>query len=201
MKYNFMKKSIKICKKCLCIFLCAIFISIFTSCSSESVKNGVSNVISSDTNDASETSATTTETNDVENKLQNITIDTNKGDIFNSDKTEKPMFINFWATWCGPCVGEMGEIQSTYEEYKDKVDFIMINCGESKDTIEGFLVDNKGAYTFPIGYDEDGAVSEKFSIMAIPTTYIVDKNKNISKKIVGSSTAETFKAEIEKVIK
>ena len=94
----------------------------------------------------------------------------------------------------------MGELQNVYEEYKDKVDFVMINCGETKETIENFLVENKGAYTFPIGYDEDNSISDKFNIMAIPTTFIVDKNKNISKKIVGANTYENFKNEIEKVI-
>lgn len=198
-----MKKEL-ISKNAIIIMICIMMASQILSCAKSSkevstkVETTMSVVVDDDKN-ASDIKNDNDEKNSGD-KLSNITIDTNKNVIFDSDKTEKPIFINFWATWCGPCVGEMGELQKVYEEYKNSVDFVMINCGETKETIENFLVENMGEYTFPIGYDEDNAISDKFNIMAIPTTFVVDKNKNISKKLVGANSYENFKNEIEKVL-
>ena len=69
---------------------------------------------------------------DMNNKMQNFSCELNNNQVFElyGRKNNKPVFINFWATWCGPCVGELPDLQKVYDEYKDKVDFVFINCGE-----------------------------------------------------------------------
>ena len=132
-------------------------------------------------------------------KMPNVKVETNKGTTFELNKTNKPVFINFWATWCPPCRMEMPGLQSLYEEYRDKVDFVMINLGETRETIEDFLVENE-LYTFPIGYDVNDTYGLRFGIIGIPTTYIIDKNKVISNYVVGARDEKQFKEYIEEVI-
>lgn len=131
--------------------------------------------------------------------MPNVVVDTNKGSKFDLSKAEKPVLINFWATWCPPCRGEMPGLQSLYEEYQSKIDFVMINIGETKETVEEFLKENK-IYTFPIGYDSDMALANSFKIMSIPTTFIVGKDKKIKNFIIGARAESDFKEFIENVI-
>ena len=133
-------------------------------------------------------------------KMPNVKVETNKGVAFDLNKTKKPVLINFWATWCPPCRMEMPGLQNLYEEFGDKVDFIMINLGETKDTIQDFLVENE-VYTFPIGYDETDSYGMKFSIVGIPTTYIIGKDKIIKNYIVGARDENQFREYLEEVIK
>lgn len=132
--------------------------------------------------------------------MPNVKVDTNKGSTFELNKTSKPVLINFWATWCPPCRMEMPGLQSLYEEYGDRIDFVMINLGETKETIQDFLVENE-LYTFPIGYDETNSYGDMFSIMAIPTTYIVGKDKVIKNYVIGAREERQFKEYIEEVLK
>lgn len=131
--------------------------------------------------------------------MPNVVIDTNKDLVFDLSKTTKPVLINFWATWCPPCRGEMPGLQELYEEYGHDIDFVLINLGESKEKIQDFLIEND-TYTFPIGYDQNQIYGDKFQIMAIPTTFIVGKDKILKNNIVGARPKEQFKEYIEKVI-
>lgn len=133
-------------------------------------------------------------------KMPNVKVETNKGIAFDLSKTKKPVLINFWATWCPPCRMEMPGLQALYEEFGDKVDFVMINLGETKATIQDFLVENE-VYTFPIGYDETDSYGMKFSIVGIPTTCIVGKDKILKNYIVGARSEDQFREYLEEVIK
>ena len=131
--------------------------------------------------------------------MPNIVIGTNKGTTFDLSKTDKPALLNFWATWCPPCRAEMPGLQNLYEEYGNKIDFVMVDLGESKEAVEDFLVENE-IYTFPIAYDIDNTYGFKFNITGIPTTYIIGKDKKIKNLIVGMRTDKQYKEFIEKVI-
>ncbi len=112
----------------------------------------------------------------------------------------KVVFLNFWASWCGPCKAEMPHMQKVHEEYKDKdVVILAVNITSSeKNGIEGvnsFLDENK--YTFPVLYDKDGAVANQYRVSGIPTTYILDKDGIIVNKVSGAISEERIKEEIE----
>ena len=132
--------------------------------------------------------------------MPNVKVETNKGVTFDLSKSKKPVLINFWATWCPPCRIEMPGLQNLYEEFGDKVDFVMINLGETKDTIQDFLVENE-VYTFRIGYDEANSYGMKFSIIGIPTTCIVGRDKILKNYIIGAREEDQFKEYLEEVIK
>jgi len=102
-----------------------------------------------------------------------------------SDFRGKVVFINFWASWCGPCVNEMPDIQKLSDAFPDDLVVLAINCSEKKDKVEKFISDN--GYTFNVGLDEDGAIQDKYPTMGIPYTLIIDAKGIISTTHLGAS--------------
>ncbi|MGN7818560.1 redoxin domain-containing protein [Chitinophaga sp. 22536] len=100
---------------------------------------------------------------------------------------DKIILIDFWATWCGPCMQEMPYLQQLYEAYKDnpKVVFMVVNSG-ARNTLadaQGWYGHKK--YTFPVYYNTDPDVGEKFRFNIIPATYIIDAKGNIRFSNIG----------------
>lgn len=120
-----------------------------------------------------------------------------------SDYKGKTVFLNFWATWCPPCRGEMPYIEELYKEYnKNKDDVVILgvaspNVGSegSQEEIEKFL-DEEG-HTFPTLFDEGGSQIYQYGISSFPSTFIIDKNGYIIQYVPGAMNKETMKALIE----
>ena len=111
---------------------------------------------------------------------------TNAGDTFTlSEQAGNVVLINFWATWCGPCVEEMPALQDLYEEYgdSDNVRIILINAGESSQTVHRFLSQN--GYTMPCIYDTDNTVNDQYGVMGIPYTVIFNKDGTVAETFEG----------------
>lgn len=104
-----------------------------------------------------------------------------------SDYRGKKVILNFWATWCPPCKAEMPHMQNFYEENKDKgVEILAVNLtnmDKGTDEVQKF-VDEYGL-TFIIPLDEEGVVGTTYQAFTIPTSYILDENGVIIKKVVG----------------
>jgi|MudIll2142460700_1097286.scaffolds.fasta_scaffold21764_2 thiol-disulfide isomerase/thioredoxin len=95
----------------------------------------------------------------------------------------KPVLINFWATWCAPCLLEMPNIQKYYEKYPGQFEVLAVNAGETERTVQRF-VDDLGV-NFKILLDPDGKIQELYRIKGYPTTYIVDKDGIIRFQHIG----------------
>src|SRR5699024_6244426 len=139
----------------------------------------------------------TKETTRVENP--DFPLENQNGELINmKDLQGKVVFINFWATWCPPCIVEMPDINDLYQEYKneDDVVFLMISLDRNFDTAKRFL-DRKG-FDFDI-HKANSAVPATFQTRGIPTTFVVDKNGNIAQKYVGARNYNTdeFKGILE----
>ncbi|PWE00425.1 TlpA disulfide reductase family protein [Marinilabilia rubra] len=92
------------------------------------------------------------------------------GDVVDlGDFEGKPVFLNFWATWCPPCIAEMPSIQDLYDEYKDEVAFVLISR-ESSNVINNFM--QKNEYTLP-SFSLKSRVPAIFETSTIPATYLI----------------------------
>ncbi|MCI6589089.1 MAG: redoxin domain-containing protein, partial [Clostridiales bacterium] len=89
-----------------------------------------------------------------------------------SDMRGKPVVVNFFASWCGPCKMEMPYFDECYAKYGDRVTFMMVNlCAFSNDTKEnGKQMVESGGWTFPVYFDTDGEAATTYAIRAMPTT-------------------------------
>lgn len=117
------------------------------------------------------------------------------GDTFEmADLQGKVILINFWATWCGPCVGEMPAFESLYKDYADNPDVAMIavDVEEKKKTVDYFVETN--GYTFPIAYDEEGKICKQYPTSGIPYTVVVGKDGYIKVIHLGAGDADTMYA-------
>lgn len=112
-----------------------------------------------------------------------------------SDYSGKPVFLNFWATWCGPCVREMPDIEKVKTEYGDELVVIAINGGELKEDVEAFI--SKKGFTFYIGVNERGDILEKYDSMYIPLSVFIDKDGIIRERKVGALSYEDMKNIVE----
>jgi len=93
-----------------------------------------------------------------------------------SDFRGKPVLLNFWASWCGPCQMEMPDFQKFYESHGDQVHFVIVNLTDGQqETVESAsaFIEEKG-YSFPVYYDTDIDAAAKYGVSAVPVSYFID---------------------------
>lgn len=96
---------------------------------------------------------------------------------------DKPVFINFWATWCAPCVLEMPNLQKYYEKYGDEFEILAINAGESEWDV-GQFVDDIGI-TFPVLLDPQSKITLEYKVQGYPTTFVLNSDGIIQAVHIG----------------
>jgi thiol-disulfide isomerase/thioredoxin len=102
----------------------------------------------------------------------------------------KVVFLNFWATWCGPCRVEMPGMEALHRRYREEgLEFVAVDIMEDGDRVRDFLKD-KG-YTFPVLLDTAGSVSSSYGIQAVPSTYILDRDGKIIFFALGARNWDT----------
>ena len=109
-----------------------------------------------------------------------------------SDFRGKPVLLNFWASWCGPCQMEMPDFQKYYESHGDKVNFVIVNLTDGQqETVESAsaFIAEKG-YTFPVYYDTDIDAAVKYGVNAVPVSYFIDAEGYFVAWAQGALTAD-----------
>lgn len=112
-----------------------------------------------------------------------------------SDYAGKPIVLNFWAHWCGPCQMEMPEFNAAYERLDGEVTFLMVH--EGADVEAGKEKVTEGGYTFPVVFDTDGMAGAIYGITAYPTTFFVDAEGNLQAYYMGAMDADLLQQGID----
>jgi thiol-disulfide isomerase/thioredoxin len=143
-----------------------------------------------------------------ENEEDRIMVDTNASELVNHIKSfegQKPVLVNYWATWCVPCVEEFPYIMELKEKYGDEFELVFVSGDfeEAKEEAKQFLKEQNVDFTtyYKVGSDNEfiNTVSETWS-GALPYTVIYNRDGSVSADWEGKAEYETFEEELLKAI-
>lgn len=122
----------------------------------------------------------------------------NKDRLELADSNNKVILVNFWATWCPPCLAEMPSLELLYRDYKDKVEFLFVSS-EDHQTVRNFL--DRKKYSIP-AYRPLSEAPEPLNGNTLPTTYLISKNGAIVIKKVGAAdwNSESVRQTIDELL-
>jgi peroxiredoxin len=111
----------------------------------------------------------------------------------------KPLYVNFFATWCGPCNEEAPSIVSLYDKYHAKgLEIVGIDDAENAHKALGFAADHK--FAFPILLDRNGSVASAYGAIGLPVHTFIDKHGNISTYRIGEMSPSEIEDAIKKIL-
>lgn len=104
-------------------------------------------------------------------------------EILLSDLRGRPVFLNFWATWCFSCLTEMPLLQQQADRYGDSAVVLGVNVGETPETAEVFATNFE--ISFPLALDQGTTVAQAYEIRPMPTSFVIDANGVITAVLPG----------------
>lgn len=120
-----------------------------------------------------------------------------------SDYIGKPIVLNFWASWCGPCQMEMPHFDEKYKELGNDVHFLMVNMTdgsqETLETAKAFV--EKSEYSFPVYFDTDIDAAMTYGVNSLPSTYFIDAEGHAIAMAQGMIDAATLQRGIDMISK
>ena len=127
---------------------------------------------------------------------------TGKQISFSEISKGKPVLVNFWATWCGPCIAETPDIVKINDEFKSKGALVIgISTDRDEDAlslVSGFVKEKNVTYQIVI---DNGDLEEAFGgLRGYPTSFYIDKNGKIVRKLLGLQSKEKFASEFEALL-
>lgn len=133
----------------------------------------------------------------------NFTVyDKDKQPVTLSSFVGKPIILNFWASWCGPCQSEMPDFEEIYNKYNGQIEFLMINLTdggrETLDTASDYI--KKQQFHFPVYYDLDMTASSTYFVSSIPQTFFINADGQIVSYAKGAMTKSAIEDQIKRIL-
>ena len=132
-----------------------------------------------------------------------VVYDENGNEVHLYDYIGKPIVLNFWASWCGPCKMEMPDFNERYLQLGDEIHFLMINMTDgARETISiasAFIAEQ--GYQFPVFYDTTGSAAMTYGAYSLPTTFFIDAQGHAIAQAVGAIDADTLQQGIDMITK
>ena len=109
----------------------------------------------------------------------------------------KPIVLNFWASWCGPCKMEMPEIQKFYDKYGQEIHFLLVSVDDSLDAAKTFISDS--GYTFPVYFDTTSVGAYTYGASSIPLTFFIDAEGNLTAYYMGAMSESILQQGVDMI--
>lgn len=113
----------------------------------------------------------------------------------------KPVVVNFWATWCTYCLQEMPAFEEAYKKYGDDVVFMMVNMTAGDETVaraKAFIAD--AGYTFPVYFDENGDAAATYRVSGLPMTLFIKRDGSLYTSYTGTLYKDPLEDYIERLL-
>ncbi len=116
-----------------------------------------------------------------------------------SDLRGKPVVVNFWASWCGPCRVEMPELVRVYEAHRSEgLVILAVNLQESAGEVQAFV--EEFDMRFPVILDPDGRVADRYQIRSLPSSIFIDRDGMIAARWIGLLTPSMLQKHLERIL-
>lgn len=118
-----------------------------------------------------------------------------------SDFFGKPVILNFWASWCGPCKSEMPHFEDAYQKYGEDINFVIVNLTDvARETVEAAsdFIEEQG-YTFPLYFDTNTEGAVTYGTYSIPVTYFIGADGVPVAQANGALDAETLQKGLDMI--
>ncbi len=112
--------------------------------------------------------------------------------------TGKPLVINFWGSWCGPCRSEAPDLESAYKDFKGKVHFVGVAVQDSDHGAREFVRDYK--ITYPNGLDRDDSIMGLYKVYGVPMTVVYDSFGKMHYRHVGGITRSLLSRKLKELL-
>lgn len=109
-----------------------------------------------------------------------------------ADQRGRPLIVNFWASWCGPCRREMPLLQALHGEGTGGITVLAVNYGESQEVVDKYMQDTQ--LDLPVALDHDLALARDYLIFGMPTTFFIDGEGVVQRVHTGELTEDLLKA-------